>query len=338
VAIGQAGSANLSQLSGAEKVAVLLLALGKNRAASLLKKFDTDELKLLTRSAADLRPVSMSDLEKLVEEFAQKFGNGVNFAGTVTEVKDLLSGVLTEEQFAEVLAEAPVNEEPVWERVTALGADQLRGFCAKEHPQTVAFILSRIDSAVAADVIASYASEVRTGLLCRMIGVKSITEDAARAVESVLREDLLGTSSQSSHVGIADILNRLDKAQSDEVLKSLAEVRPDEAKALKSLLFTFEDIARLSAASRTVVLDQVPIDRLVTALRGTDAAFQATILSSLAARSRRMVEAELQGGSTQSPREVADARRTIVAAVLKMMAKGEIQMETAEEPGAASAA
>lgn len=333
-----ARAAGSSALSGAEKVAVLLLALGKTRAAKLLKKFDAEELKLLTRSAADLRPVGMSDLERLVEEFAQKLGNGVNFTGTVTEVKNLLSGVMTEEQFAEVMSDAPVKEEPVWGRVSALKADALRTFCGKEHPQTVAFILSRIDSGLAADVIATYPSEVRNGLLCRMLAIKGVAEDAARAAESVLRDDLLAATSQSSHIGIADILNRLDKSQSEDLLKSLAEVRPEEAKALKSMLFTFEDITQLSQAIRTTVLDQVPIDRLVTSLKGTDPEFQAIILSALASRARRMVEAELQGGATPSPREIAEARRTIVAVVLKMIAKGDIQLGTGEEPDAASAA
>ena len=331
-------AASPASLKGSEKVAVLLLALGKTRAAKLLKKFDAEELKQLTRSAADLRPVGMSDLETLVEEFAQKFSNGVSFAGTVTEVKNLLSGVMTEEQFAEVLSEAPVKEDPVWERVSELRADTLRGFLGKEHPQTVAFILSRVDSALAANVISTFASEVRNGLLCRMIAIKSVSDDAVRAVEGAAREELLATSSQSAHVGIADILNRLDKTQSDEVLKILAEARPDEAKALKSMLFTFEDVAKLPPPTRTTLLDQVPIDRLVLALKGTEPDFQATILSALASRSRRMVEAELQGGGTPSPRDVAEARRTIVAAVLKMVASGDIQLEAGEQPDAASAA
>ena len=148
-------------LTGTEKVAVLLLALGKTRAAKLLKKFDPEELKVLTRSAADLRPVRMSDLETLVEEFAQTFSNGVGFAGTVTEVKNLLSGVMTEEQFAEGMAEVPTREEPVWERISALSPDTLRGYLGKEHPQTVAFILSRIDSGLAAKVISTFAADVR---------------------------------------------------------------------------------------------------------------------------------------------------------------------------------
>jgi flagellar motor switch protein FliG len=311
---------------------VLLLALGKERSASLLRKFDAEELKLLTRSAADLRPVRMSDLETLVEEFAQTFSSGVGFAGTMTEVKNLLSDVMTEEQFAAVLAEAPAKEEPVWERVTELKADTLRGYLSKEHPQTVAFILSRVDSKLAADVIGTFAAEARNNLVCRMVAIKGLAEDAVKVLEGTLREDLLAaTTSTNSHVGIADILNRLDKTQSEEVLKSIAEVRPEEAKAIKGMLFTFEDIVKLPQQARTLVFDQVPIEQLVIALRGTDAVFQAAILSSLASRSRRMVEAELQGVGTPSPRELADARRAIVATVLKMIAKGDIHIELEDE-------
>jgi len=338
VAGARARPVSASQLSGAEKAAVLLLALGKARAAKLLKKFDTEELKLLTRSAADLRPVGMPDLERLVEEFAQKFSSGVNFAGTVTEVKDLLSGVMTEEQFAEVLSEAPVKEEPVWERVSAMSPEALRGLLGKEHPQIVAFILSRVDSGLAASVIGTFAPEMRNGLLCRMIAIKSVADDAVKAMESALREELVASPSQSSHIGIADILNRLDKTQSEEVLKSLAELRPDEAKALKSLLFTFDDVVKLPAPARTLLLDQVPIERLVAALSGTAPEFQAIILSALASRSRRMVEAELQGGSTPSPRDVAEARRTIVDTVLKLVAKGEIQIPAEDQPAPDGAA
>ena len=325
-------------LTGTEKVAVLLLALGKTRAAKLLKKFDPEELKLLTRSAADLRPVRMSDLETLVEEFAQTFSNGVGFAGTVTEVKNLLSGVMTEEQFAQVMAEAPTREEPVWERISVLNADTLRSYLGKEHPQTVAFILSRIDSGLAAKVISTFPADVRNGLLCRMVAIKGIGDDAVRGLESVLREDLVASSSSSSsHVGIADILNRLDKAQSEDVLKSLAEVRPDEARAIKGMLFTFEDVAKLPQQARTVVFDQVPIEKLVTALRGINPELQATILSSLASRSRRMVEAELQGGAAPSQRDIAEARRTIVNTVLKMIAKGDIHIEAGDDASVESA-
>jgi len=325
-------------LGGVEKVAVLLLALGKGRAAKILKHFDPQELRLLTRSAADLRTISVGDLETLVEEFAQRFSSGVNFVGTAAEIRSLLAGVMTEEEIASAGGEAgeapgPQAEAdgPVWQQISKLKVDVLRAYLIKEHPQTVAFILSKIGSETAAKALSSFPADYRSSLLCRMLDIKKVASDTLRVVEVTLKEELLATTTSASHTGIADILNRLDRTQIDAVLKSLGEMRPDDAKALKRMLFTFDELATLSASARTTVFDQVPIERLVLALKGTDPAFQSTVLSSLGARSRRMVEAELQGGSTATPRDVAEARRIIVDTVLKMIAKGEIELKPADD-------
>jgi flagellar motor switch protein FliG len=319
-------------LSGAEKVAVLLLALGKPRAAKLLKRFEPEDLKVLTQLAGDMRPIVASDLEVLVEEFAQRFSSGLNFVGSEREVRNLLSDVMGEDQLAGVMTddqeeavEAPVR---IWDQIAKIKDDTLRAYLGKEHPQTAAMILSRIDAGIAAKIVASFPAQQRNDLLIRMLGIKKTADDAVRAVELAIAEELLAKSASGSHAGIADILNRLDKTQSEDLIKSLSETRPDDAKALKALLFTFAELINLPPKSRTLLLDQVPIERLVASLKGTDAAFQATILSSLAARSRRMVEAELQGGGSASEREVEDARRAIVDTVLKMMAKGEIVLPT----------
>jgi flagellar motor switch protein FliG len=326
----KASAPHATAMSGAEKVAVLLLALGKPRAAKLLKRFDPEDLKVLTQLAGDLAPIGASDLESLVEEFAQKFSSGITFVGTEREVKNLLSDVMGEDQLAGVMSdeqeEAGEAPERVWDKISRIKVETLRAYLGNEHPQTAAMVLSRIDAGIAAKVIASFPAQQRNTLLIRMLGIKKVADDAARAVEAAIAEDLLAKSSSGSHAGIADILNRLDKAQSDELLKTLAEVRPDDAKTLKGMLFTFVELVNLPVKARTQLLDQVPIERLVAALKGTDAAFQAAILSSLAARSRRMVEAELQGGGAATEREVAEARRAIVDTVLKMMANGEIEM------------
>jgi flagellar motor switch protein FliG len=325
----KAAAPDAVSMSGAEKVAVLLLALGKPRAAKVLKRFDPEDLKILTQLAGDLAPIDASDLEGLVEEFAQKFSSGINFVGSEREVKNMLSdvmgedlaGVMSDEQ--EEPGEAP---ERIWDKIARIKDETLRAYIGKEHPQTAAMILSRIEPGLAAKIVASFPAQQRNALLIRMLGIKKVADDAARAVELAIAEDLLAKSSSGSHAGIADILNRLDKTQSDDLLKNLAEVRPDDAKTLKGMMFTFVELVNLPAKARTLLLDQVPIERLVAALTGTDSAFQGAILSSLAARSRRMVEAELQGGGSANERDVAEARRAIVDTVLKMMAKGEIAM------------
>lgn len=321
-------------LNSVEKVVVLLLALGKGRAAKVLKHFDGEELQLLARSAAHLGTISPGELEKLVEEFAQRFSGGVNFVGTAAEIRGLLAGVMTEAQIAEASGDAEVADpQPVdaggavWEQLAKTKVDVLRAYLLKEHPQTVALILSRIDSDAAAKAISSFPPDYRSSLLCRMLDIRPVAPDVMRVVSLTLKEELLAvTTASTSHAGIADILNRLEKTQSEAMLRSLSEVRPGDAQALKRMLFTFDELATLPSAARTTLFDQVPIERLVVALKGTDPTFQAAVLSSLGARSRRMVEAELQGGSATSARDVAEARRAIVDIVLKMIARGEIEL------------
>ena len=308
----------------------MLLALGKQRAAKILKRFDAEDLKLVTRSVGELPPLTASDLERLVEEFAHKFSNGVKFVGSATEVKDLLSGVMTEEEIAAIYSDGTAPEENIWKKLSEMKVDMLRSVLLKEHPQAVALILSKIDAESAAKAVTSFPPELRNIILRRMLAMKNVTAAVLSAMEGALRELLRTGSSSQSHLGIADILNRLDKAQSDEVLKSLSEMHPEDAKALKSLLFTFEDLTTLPQRARTVLFDQVPVERLVLALRGTEAEFQSIILSSLASRSKRMVEAELQSGSTATQRDIATARRQIVDMVLKMIARGEIELAAAD--------
>jgi flagellar motor switch protein FliG len=321
-----------TSLSGVEKVAVLLLALGKARAARLLKRFDPEDLKLLSHSVTDLRPISTGDLEGLVEEFGQKFSSGINFVGTATEIRSLLAGVMSEDEPPEAGPAADSRSEAsVWAQVSRTKVDVLRAYLLNQHPQAVALILSRLDSEAAAKVISSFPPEYRARLLLRMLTIKPVPDVALAAVETRLEADLVASAAPALHTGIADILNRLEKSQSEAALQSLAEVRPDDAKALKSLLFTFDDLVVLPPAARTSVLDQVPIERLVLAMKGTDPGFQAAMLSALASRSRRMVEAALQSGGAAPARDPAEAPREIVNLVLKMIAKGEIEMQVADD-------
>ena len=334
----------VSGLSGIEKVAVLLLALGKAKATGILRRFDAEDLKLLTRSSSNMKQVGASDVEVLVEEFARKFSNGVKFTGTENEIRDLLSDVMTEDEYNIALygevepmvaplmqaAAAAASDGELWEKISKIKVEQLRAYLLQEHPQTVGVILSKIDSEMSAKLIASFPQEFRATVLVRMLSVKDVDGEAMQAIESALAEDLLKEEGPTKHGSVADILNRLEKQQSEEVLRSLAETRPDDVKLLKNTLFSFDDMITLTAQARTLVLDQVPMETLTMALRGTDQQFQTTILASLAARSRRMVEAELASGSAGAPLEVQAARRTIVDTVLRMNSRGDIQIRPPE--------
>lgn len=319
----------MKQMSGIEKVAVVLLALDRSRATQLLQRFDQEDLDLITASTSDLGPVAPADLEALVDEFAEKLASGINFIGSAREVESLLAEVAQNQPLAMDFATPLIDSEPVWKKVVDLKPELLSAYIQNEHPQIAALILSKLESSFAAKVVALVPPHQRSGLVCRMLGIKTVSPEAEEIVESVLNEDLVeltASAGEGPHAGIADILNRLDKSQTDEILSVLGEMRPDDVRALKSMLFSFEELPALDPKTLSVLMDKVPIERVVLALNGTDAQFQSAVLSSLGTRARRMVEAELSSGVTPNPRDVHEARRAIVETVLQAASNGEIQL------------
>ena len=319
-------------LTGVEKVTVLLLALSRPKAAQLLKRMDAEEIRLIARAANRLPVLSAEDLAELVDEFARMFSGGVSFVGSAREVKDLLGEIMTEEEVAELLSDGGGGEEPVWAKVARLKDEIIRAYLLREHPQTVALILSRLNPQLAARLMGSLPADLRNTLLIRMLGIRGVAPDALEVLETTLREDLITLQSPAAgaHTGLADILNRLDKVQFDAALKHLSKARPADMEVMRSLLYTFDDLASLPPKALMIVLNQIPTDRLVLALRETDFAFQEAVLTGLPARARRIVELELRAGNDASAREIADARRTIVDVVLKLMAQRQIDPPPAD--------
>lgn len=331
-----AANARPKTLRGPEKTAALLLYMGKPLAARLLKQFDADELKQITRSIAELGTVPAQTLEGLVEEFASQFVNGADLQGSADEVEQMLDGVLPPEQIADVMSDVTGNSNHVvWDRLSQVPETVFASYLAKEHPQTAAFVVSKINPSYAAKVAGKLPRDLRNEIMRRMLSIAPVTEWAVRIIQSQLQEDLLSNVSRQTgsgqHARMADIINKMEREKMDDVMQSLAAARPKAAEILRKLMFTFDDIIRLSPRARTVLFDKIPAELVVLALKGTDAAFRDAILSSLAARARRIVESELANGGPASQRDVLKARRTIADAALELASAGEIELHSSED-------
>ena len=320
-------------LTGPEKVAALLLAMGKPLASRLLKHFDPGELKTITRSAAALGAVPITALEGLVEELAQQFSRGVDLRGTAAEVEHLLGGVLPPEQVAEIMSDVlGSSNSSTWVRLSGLPEADLAAYVGKEHPQTAALILARLTPEAAAKTLAILPRDTRNALTRRMLALRPVSEATIKILETKLRDDLLNGSPRdiggNTQGRVADILNRMEPEQAEDVLSSIAEAKPVDAAALRAKMFSFNDLVNLPAKAKSVLFDRVPSEQITMALRGTDATFRDAVLSALGARARRLIENELNsdGGSAK---EIAAARRAISTTVLQLSSLGEIEL-TAE--------
>jgi flagellar motor switch protein FliG len=323
-------------LKGPEKAAALLLAMGKPMASKLLKHFDAADLKEITRSAADLGAVSAPALDEAIEEFATQFSTGADLHGTVGEVEQLLTGVVPPEQLAEIMADIlGSSNQSMWERLSGVPEVTLADYLTKEHPQLSALVLTKVSPSCAAKVFAVLPRDLRNSLMRRMVNLRTVPEPTTRILEKALHDELLvnvGRGSKTdTNARIAEIINKMEREQMEDVLGSLAEVRPNEAEALRGMLFSFEDIIKLNSKARMILFDKVPTERVVLALKGTEGEFRDIVLSSLASRARRMVESELTNSGPTSLREVTKARRLIADLVLEMVQSGEIELNSSAE-------
>jgi len=235
---------------------------------------------------------------------------------------------------AEIMSDVLGNSNSsTWVRLSGLPEKDLAGYVGKEHPQTAALILARLTPEAAARTLVLLPRDLRNTLTRRMLALRPVSEATIKILETKLRDDLLNGAVRdgaSTQARVADILNRMEPEQAEEMLRTISESKPDDAAALRAKMFSFEDIVNLPARSKSVLFDKVPSDQIVMALRGTDVGFRDAVLSALGARARRLVESELNaaGGSAK---ETAAARRAISAIVLQLSAAGEIGEPAAEE-------
>ncbi|WP_290995552.1 FliG C-terminal domain-containing protein [Hyphomicrobium sp.] len=317
-------------MTGPEKVGVLLLALGKQRASGLLKKFNPEELNILVRSAEVMPTISAAELENIVQEFENEFGHGVPFMGRAEDVKRLVTDVISENKSSGDPNEQIIARLDIWSQLAALPDDVLQAHFQKQSPQVAAYYLDRLGSERASVVLKCFPPAERNDLLNRILGLGQVAPQVIEALESGLHEELFDNDRRSSdkHLSLASILNNLDKEDSAQALQYLASIKPKDAEAIRKMLFKFEDLLRLPARALTVLMDGIPVERTVLALQGADAELQNKVLSALSPRARRMAEAELQSPANVPQRDIVDARRAMVEAVLRLSAEGAIDISS----------
>ena len=328
----------IDTLTGPQKAAAILVAIGRPSASRLLKHFNAEDLRKLAGHARTLEPISPLDFEQLVKQFEDSFAEGAPVSEAAQRFEGLLREALPQDEADAVFEERvqpQLVQESVWAGLARLPIEGLQAYLADQHPQIIAYIVSKLPSDLAARIFVGLPPQLRSAVVQRSLHIGNVAPAAADLLEDVLRRDLLGRSDAGSvkahHGQIANIFNQLDRQEMEELMASLKDLSQDDISRIKAKLFNFEDIERLSQRARLLLFDDVQTEQIATALRGADAALQETVLSSLSARGRRMVESELaaeQGNITSQ--NIADARRVIARIAIDLSERGIITLDTGE--------
>lgn len=319
---------------GVRKAAALVLAMSKDTATRILKQLDQDDVGRLLRAAAELGAMEMVDVNSIIDEFEQGVQADPKLVGTVEDAEQLANAAMPPEQAAAFIAELGGARRDVLKDLSALPEPRIVDILSTEHPQAAAAVLARLKADTVARILAAAPLALRGEWLARMLNARPVEDIAFEIVEDGIALALeTGDAPVVDDKGpsrIANIVNRLDPEEIDSTLAELESLRPEQAQAVRALIFRFDDIVLLSQQARAVVFDQISADRVVLALSGAEEAVKDAVLAALGQRARRMVEAELSSDAPTPRREILAARRSISESVLKLAEAGTIELPGAQ--------
>ena len=226
-------------------------------------------------------------------------------------------------------------ESSIWDRLQDADPAFVGKFLAREHPQTVAYILSMLPSAFGAKVLLQLPDSRRADIMNRTVNMKEVSPKAAQIIENRVLELITAIEAERNSAGsakVADLMNELDKPQVDTLLTSLETISKESVNKVRPKIFLFEDLLVMPQRSRVLLLNDIAADILTMALRGASAEMKEGVLSAISPRQRRMIESDLSVPTASlNPREVAIARRAVAQEAIRLASAGQILLKEPEE-------
>src|SRR3982074_3214487 len=269
----QNGSGTGRPLSGPERAAVLMLALGEQHGEKVWKLLDDDELRQLSVVMSTLGTVEAESVESLMLEFVGRLSASGALLGNFDATERLLQRHLPPDRVSNLMEEirGPAGRN-MWEKLSNVQEQVLANYLKNEYPQTVAVVISKIRPEHAARVLAILPEALALDVVSRMLKMEAVQKDVIERLENTLRTEFMSSLSQTrrrdAHEVMAEIFNSFDPQTETRFIPSLEEQNREAAERIKTLMFTFDDLVKLDTASAQTLMRHVDKDKLGVALKG----------------------------------------------------------------------
>src|SRR3954447_3061887 len=319
-----------SRLNGAEKCAVILLALGEEH-AKVWSSLDEEEIKEISQAMASLGNVTSAVVEDLLVEFVSGMAGTGAIMGSFEQTQKLLASIMPGEKVDSLMEEirGPAGRT-MWDKLGNVNEAVLANYLKNEYPQTVAVVLSKIKSEHAGRVLTLLPDSFAIEVVMRMLRMESVQRGVLDGVERTLRSEFMSNlsrpSRRDSHEMMAEIFNSLDRQSESRFVIALEERNREAAERIKALMFTFDDLQRLSPAHMQVLLRTVEKDKLPVALKGASEPLKQLFFGNLSERAGKMLREDIEALGPVKLRDVDEAQGSIIATAKDLAAQGQIEI------------
>lgn len=319
------------QLSGAERSAIVMLALGEEHSAKLWQMMDEDEIKEISQVMSTLGSVSSTLVEKLLVDFVAQMSGTGSLLGSYEATERLIAKFMPEDKVSQIMEEirGPAGRT-MWDKLANVNETVLANYLKNEYPQTVSVVLSKIKPEHAARVLGALPEEFALEVVQRMLRMESVQKDILDKVEKTLRVEFMSnlarTAKRDSHEHMAEIFNNFDRQTEGRFIAALEERSRDSAERIKALMFTFEDLGKLDPGSIQTLLRHVEKDKLGLALKGATDTLRDTFFSNMSERAGKILREDMEAMGPVRLKDVDEAQMRMVNVAKDLANKGEIMI------------
>lgn len=324
-------------LTGTEKAAIFMLALGEDYTAKIFEHMDDEEILELSQTMATLGKVNANVVERLFVDFAEQMSSSGALVGTQESTERLLSKAgMSKEKIDQIMEEirGPAGRT-MWEKLANVNEEILANFLQKEYPQTVAVVMSKITTDHAGKVLALLPESFALEVIHRMLRMEAVQKDVLEDVEKTLRQEFMSnlarTQRRDSHEHMAEIFNNLDRAAESKFMEALEKTVPESAEKIRSLMFTFEDLQKVPPAGIQQIIRAADKEKLPIALKGATETLRDLFFSNMSERAAKIMREDMAAMGPVRLKDVEESQLHVVSIAKDLEARGEITIASGSE-------
>ena len=318
------------RLTGPEKAAVILLALGEDH-TRLWEGLDEDEIKEISQAMASLGTVQANVVEDLMIEFVSGVGGAGSIMGSFEQTQRLLASFMPAEKVDGLMEEilGPAGRT-MWDKLGNVNEVVLANYLKNEYPQTVAVVLSKIKAEHASRVLTALPEDFALECVQRMLRMEPVQREILDKIEQTLRTEFMSnlarTSKRDSHEMMAEIFNNFDRQTESRFVTALEERNRESAERIRALMFVFEDLSKLDPGGIQTLLRAVEKDQLALAMKGASDSLRELFFSNMSERAAKIMREDMESMGPVRLKDVDNAQMAMVQVAKDLAAKGEIML------------
>ncbi|MEJ2687178.1 MAG: flagellar motor switch protein FliG [Gammaproteobacteria bacterium] len=317
--------------SGTERAAILLMSLGEQDAAQVLRHMGPKEVQKVGAAMAAMTNISRGQVSAVLDEFVETVETQTSLGvGSDEYVRKVLVDALGEDKAGSLIDRILLGHNTKGlESLKWMDARAVAEIIRLEHPQIMAIVLSYLDSDHAADVLSHLTARVRADVLLRIATLDGVQPSALQELDEIMEKQFSGKDNvKSSSVGgvkaAANILNFVDSALEGEIVEALKEADADLGQNIQDLMFVFDNLADVDDRGIQALLREVSSENLIVALKGAEEALREKVFKNMSKRAAEMLRDDLEAKGPVRLSEVEAAQKEILAIARRMSEAGEI--------------